>query len=254
MTIDLLPALGRAALYLGVPFIFLIFYLQWKWAKDCNNFIRVLVAQRAGGGAWAMAPKGSDTITITSGVDKTTREWPINELATIDVLYPGVGFIPSFMQKTIRLAIVNEGDMEPVLNRSPHRERIASPDVIGFMESVAARSDDPIKTEIIALVKTLATGPTRELVADPAILGALRKSSALKALATMGDDLLDTLKTINAKLTRIMGPHPTVVYIGLGLIAILVVYLVFKIHTMELGDLSNLTKDIALIKQSLGVK
>lgn len=256
MEIDI-ASFGRAVLYLGIPFVLLVFYFQWKWARDCTKFIRVLVAEKAGSGRFFMAPKGGDTINI-SRPDGTTRDWPVNELATIDVTYPGVGFVPSWMQKTIRLAIVNEGDMEPMLNRSPHRERIASPDVVRFMALVADKTvDETVKAEITRVMETLTTGPTRELIADPAVIGALRKSSALKALATIGDDLLDTLKTINAKLGRIMGPHPTIVYIGLGLSVVLsavLIYLVFNLGNTDLGKLAEMSNDIADIKSALGVK
>ena len=113
---DILPSLGRAGLYMGIPFVLMIFWFQWKWAKDCNKYIRVLVAQKSGGGAYKLAPKEGGEISITNPADGSTRTWPVNELATIEVPYPGVGFVPAFMQKTIRMAIVSEGDWEPMLN------------------------------------------------------------------------------------------------------------------------------------------
>ena len=246
MTVDLLPSLGRAFLFLGVPFIISIFIMQWKWAKVCSENIRVLVAQQGGGGAWMLAPKEGGSVTITNTKEDTVRTWPINELATIDILYPGVGFVPSFMQKTIRLAIVNEGDWEPMLNRSPHREKIASPDIIEFMLDIAERcGDDAMQAEIENIVDGLATGPTREMIADPSVLGNLMRSSVMKALATVSNDLMDILKSLNAKLGKVVGPNPTVVYIGLGLIAILTIYAVFQ--------MVGLTNDLDLIKQSLGI-
>ena len=248
MTIDLLPALGRAALFLGIPFVLMIFFFQWRWAKTCANNIRVLVAQKGGGGAWQLARKEGGQITITNSQDDSVRTWPINELATIDVLYPGVGFVPEFMQKQIRLAIVNEGDWEPMLNRSPHRDKIASPDVVRFLTSLAEKSEDKVKIEIEKMVGGLATGPTREMIADPAVLGSLMKSSVLKALATVSNDFMDILKSVNTKLSRVVGANPMVVYIGLGLIVLLLAFLIYQVM-----PLIGLADDIATIQKALGV-
>ncbi len=111
MEIDI-ASFGRAALFLGIPFVLLVFFMQWRWAQDCDRNIRVLVAQKGGGGSWELAPKEGGQISIRNPVTNEVRTWPVNELATIDVLYPGVGFVPSWMQKTIRMAIVNEGDWD----------------------------------------------------------------------------------------------------------------------------------------------
>jgi len=246
MEIDLFPALGRALLYLGIPFVFGIFYLQWKWARTCDRNIRVLVAQKGGGGAFRLAPKEGGEVTITDDND-VSRTWPVNELSTIDVLYPGVGFVPAFMQKTIRLAIVNEGDWEPMLNRSPHREKVASPDVIEYLRMLAEKpSNEDEKKEIEEYLGALSTGPTREMIADPAVLGGLMKSSVFKALATVSNDFTEAMRALTNKLNRVMGPNPYVVYIGLGLSVLLVGYAVFQIITMA--------GDIEAMKQALGVK
>lgn len=253
MTVDLLPSLGRAIAFLGIPFIILIFVMQYKWAKTCANNIRVLVAMKSGGGKFELAPKNGGSVEIKNPVDGTVRVWPVNELATIDVLYPGVGFVPSWMQKTIRLAIVNEGDWEPMLNRSPHRENIASPDVAEFLKSLSERSTNPkIKAEIDGVVGRLCTGATREMIADPSILGNLMQSSIMKALATVSNDLMEVLKSVNAKLSKFQGANPTVVYIGLGLIIIVLCVVTFQVIPMK-EELSKMSTDLILIKQSLGI-
>lgn len=229
--------------YLGTLFVAMVVYYQWKWAKICKNNIQVLVAQQGGGGAFELAPKEGGSVTLKQG--ETTRTWMINELATIDVLYPGVGFIPSFMQKTIRMAIVNEGDWEPMLNRSPHRENIASPDVVDFLE-VLASENPALATRIHNVASRLSTGPTRELIADPAALGSLMSSTVMKALATVSNDLMDVLKSVNEKLGKKVGLSPMFVYIGLGLavaLAAVAAYMAFSQGS-----------DIKLIKEALGIK
>lgn len=218
------------ALYLFVVFVIMVVFYQWKWAKTCKNNIQVLVAQQGGGGDFFLAPKAGGQVTIINQQTDDTRTWPVNELATIEVPYPGVGFVPAFLQKTIRLAIVNEGDWEPMLNRSPHREKIASPDVVEFLQALADDTEDAKKKAAIAkMVKGLATGPTREMIADPAILGNLMRSSVMKALATVSTDLVELLKSVNAKLGKAGGLKPIIVYIGLGLITILLVFTLYQI-------------------------
>lgn len=238
-------SLGRAILYLGIPFVLLIFYFQWRWARVCDRNIQVLVAQQGGGGKYELAPREGGQVTIHNPTTDETRTWPVNELATIDIVYPGVGFVPKFLQKSIRLAIVNEGDWEPMLNRSPHRKKIASPDVVEFMQGIAEKTPK-LKADIDGFLSEVSTGSTREMVADPAMLGNLMRSGVLKALATVSNDLMDILKGINAKLARFAGLNGTVIYIGLGLIVILVVFLTYQVM--------QVAPAVIEIRQALGIK
>ena len=246
---------GRAGLFLGVPFVLLIFYFQWHWAKTCNEFIRVLVVQQAGGGKFELAPKAGGQVTIKNPHSNTTRTWPINELSTVDVLYPGVGFVPAWMQKTIRMAIVHEGDWEPLLNRSPHLTKVASPDMVMALEAIA-NEDSSSGERIKALLVGVCTAPTREMIGSPAVLGNLMQERISEIVATVSKDVFEPLKEILQKMAKPV--NPTIVYILLGLTAILAVYLVFQINAMkEMGtipDLAKMTQDISLIKQSLGVR
>ena len=244
------------ALYLFVVFVIMVVFYQWKWAKTCKNNIQVLVAQQGGGGDFFLAPKAGGQVTITNQQIDEARTWPVNELATIEVPYPGVGFVPAFLQKTIRLAIVNEGDWEPMLNRSPHREKIASPDVVEFLQALAEDTENPKrKATILKMVKGLSTGPTREMIADPAILGNLMRSSVMKALATVSTDLVEQLKAVNAKLGKAGGLNPRIVYIGLGLITVLLAFTLYQIMPIvsSIGDLGGLSDKLDAIMKALGV-
>jgi len=243
MEVDLFPALGRALLYMGIAFILMVLYMQWRWARICRDYIRVLVAQKGGGGSWQLAPKEGGEITITDDKTGITRTWPVNELATIDILYPGVGFVPAFMQRTIRLAIINEGDWEPMLNRSPHRERVASPDVIERLRLLAKNSNEEAKKEIEEYISTLSTGPTREMIADPAVLGGLMKSSVFKALATVSNDFTEAMRTLTNKLNKAVGPQPMVVYVGLALIVVLVGFLIYQ-QLITAGDVETIKEGL----------
>ena len=244
------------ALYLFVVFVGMVVFFQWKWAKTCKNYIQVLVAQQGGGGDFFLAPKAGGSVEIKNPKTDDVRLWPVNELATIEVPYPGVGFVPTFLQKTIRLAIVNEGDWEPMLNRSPHREKIASPDVVEFLQSLAEGMEDKkTKGAITKLVGGLATGPTREMIANPATLGDLCRSTVMKALATVSTDLVELLKNVNTKLGKTGGLNPLYVYIGGGLILILLAYTLYQIMPIvsSIGDLSNVSNKLDAIMKSLGI-
>lgn len=221
-------SIGRAVLYLGVPFVLAVVYLQWKWARTCERNIQVLVALMGGGGKYVLSPKEGGQVTIRNPDTDETRVWPVNELATIDITYPGVGFVPKFLQKTIRLAIVSEGDWEPMLNRSPHRKKCASPDVVAFIQKIAESGDTKLKADIDEFLKGVSTGPTREMIADPAMLGSLQRSGVLKALATVSNELMETLKNINTRLARFVGLNGTVIYIGGGLIIIALGFVIFQ--------------------------
>ncbi|MGR3295871.1 MAG: hypothetical protein ACUZ8A_06555 [Candidatus Bathyanammoxibius sp.] len=223
-----LASVGRALLYLGIPFVLMIFFFQWRWARTCDRNILVLVAQKGGGGAYRLARKDGGHVEIAHE-DGTVRIWPINELATIDVLYPGVGWVPAFLQKSIRLAVVNEGDWEPMLNRSPHRTKIASPDVVAFLERIA--EDNP-ETGLVVLINEfldgVTTGPTREMVADPATLGSLMRSNVMSALATVSDDLMEALNGVRAQLARVAGINSVYVYGGLGVCIVLLGFIIYQ--------------------------
>ena len=185
MEIDLMTELIRVVLYLGVPIVVIIFWLQYKWAKVCDKNIKVIIAMESGGANTVLAPKSGGEITIEDPETNTTRTWPVNRLTTISLPYPDVGFLPRWLQREIQTAIVNEGDMEPMLNRAPHHENIASPDVVRFLNEMAEGCDNGTKKTILEFAKSLATGPTRELAASPEWIGSLKQSSVLKALATV---------------------------------------------------------------------
>lgn len=240
----------RAFAYLGGGFVIMMFVLQWMWAKTCDKNIQLLIAQQGGGGKYVLAPKEGGSVMITNPITEETRAWPINELATIETSYPGLGFIPKFMQKSIRLAVVSEGDWEPLLNRSPHRKKVASPDVVAFIQDLSDSLSDQKKKDLIdEFLSDISTSPTREMIADPSMLGNLMRSSVFKALATLTNDLTEALKDATAQLARVKGANPTVVYLGLGLMLVLLIFVAFKM----IPFVTETTDKIDLIMKSLGI-
>ena len=248
-----LDSVKNAGLYLGIPFILMIFYFQWRWARICVKNIQVLVVEQGGGGKFELAPKTGGEVAIKNPTTGITRVWALNELATIDVLYPGVGFVPGFMQKQIRMAIVNEGDWEPLLNRSPHMRKIASPDLVKGFEAIVKDNDTSEKTKeaITALLDGVATAPTREMIASPAVLGNLIQERITELAVTVAKDIMNPLAEAIKKMGRQV--NPLVVYIGLGLIVIMLAFMIYTLLPV-LESMEGMVDGMNIIKQALGVK
>jgi hypothetical protein len=151
------------------------------------------------------------------------------------------GLLPRFLQREIQTVIFVEGDLEPLLNRSAHRENVASPNVVNALQDALAMLPDTaeggkLASQIQHMLEHTATSPTRELVASPDWVGSLRKSTALKALASVSDDLMEALKQIRNQLARFSGLNSTYVYIGLVLILVLMgINLYYTVQSANAG-------------------
>lgn len=259
-----LDSVGRAFIYLGIPFVLMIFYFQWRWARVCDKNIQLLVVEQGGGGSFQLAPKTGGSVAIKNPTTGIVRVWAINELSTIDVLYPGVGFVPGFMQKQIRMAIVNEGDWEPLLNRSPHMQKVASPDIVKGLEAIVKRlekkadgvakdetADSKTVKSITELLDGISTAPTREMIASPAVLGNLITERITELAVTVAKDIMNPLAEAIKKMGRQV--NPLVVYIGLGLIVIMLAFMIYTLLPV-LESMEGMVEGMDIIKQALGVK
>jgi hypothetical protein len=233
--------------YLGLLFVGMVVYYEWKWAKTCKDNIQVLVAQQGGGGEYLLSPKDGGQVSIKNPITGTIRMWPVNELSTIDVLYPGVGFVPTFLQKTIRLAIVNEGDWEPMLNRSAHQQMVASPDVISQLQQIANGSEVTTKAAILNILDSVRTSPTREMIASPAVLGNLMEEKISELAVTVGKEIINPINEAIKKLGKQVSP--VIVYIGLGLILVVMAFMAFKL----VPSVTVMTEKQDTIMRALGI-
>lgn len=244
----------QAFLYLGVPLPFAIFYLQYRWAKESERNIQVLVVKAAGGSSYQLVPKEGGSIQLENKTTGTIKVWPINELATTEIAYPGVAYVPRFMQKTIRLGIVDEEDWEPLLNRSPHQTNIMSPDIVEFLKEVAELSKDKkLKDRIKTIVENTRTAPTRAMIASPAVLGNLLHEKITEAIMTVNKEALDKLTGIVNKMSKMLTmPH---YYIGIGALAVAIGFLAYQLWPLieSAEDIANMARNIELIKTSLGI-
>lgn len=233
MTIDVGQSLLRVLIFLVPIAVIGLGVCMFFWERTCSTKIKVDQIKSAGGMVTHYVPKEGNEIKLSNPKTGWSGSWAISDLATIPMPYPDLaGFLPRFLQREIQTAIIVEGDIEPLLNRSVHRENVASPNVVKALESAIKileghkdiegykETEDVIK-QINYIITHTATSPTRELIASPDWLASIEKSTALKALASLSDDLLESLKQIRNQLARFAGLNSTYVYIGLLLIIVL---------------------------------
>jgi len=190
-------------LYLFAVFALMVVYYQWRWARTSRQNILVLVVHSDGSSHHELVKKEGASVSLKNPETGATKLWPINKLSTIDVLYPGVGFIPEFLQKQIRMTIVDEDDWEPLINRDPDRK----------------------------------------LISSPAVLGNLMNEKITEAVITVNKEMLDSISGLMKRLNKLV--NPTVVYIGLGLVLILMAVSLYMIIPVA--------ESLEAIKSALGV-
>lgn len=233
-------------LYCFVGFVLMIAYYQWKWWKTCRDNIQVVLVHSDGSTTIWLSPKAGNELTVelTNG---EVRDWLITDLACIDKPYPGKGFVPTWAQRTIREVTVLEGDIEPLTNRSTHRRSIMSPDMVDRLKEIAELSDEKTKAYIDKVLKNVRTAPTREIIASPAILGNLMREKVTAMVSTISKEILDPIAGLSKKLDKL--PNSTVVYIGLGLIAVGLIYIIFNV----VPSFGETIERLDAIEQALGV-
>ena len=242
MTVDIGSGLLNALMYMGPMALIGGLVAMYMWERTCRLKIKIIQVKTAGGTDVHYAIKEGDSVTLSNPKTGWSGTWPISSLATIPLPYPDLaGLLPRFLQREIQTAIFVEGDLEPLLNRSAHRDNVASPNVVNALQEALemlpnTSEGGKLAAQVQHILDHTATSPTRELVASPDWIGSLRKSTALKALASVSDDLMEALKQIRNQLARFSGLNSTYVYIGLVLIIILLgVNLYFVVQMMNTG-------------------
>jgi|TARA_Y100000310_G_scaffold76443_1_gene72922 hypothetical protein len=116
--------------YLLTMIVGVIVFWQWKWTRFCENNTLVWMRSAQGGIRRFAIPKIGNSIDIkTTDKDGNVigKVFPITEINTILVPYPGIGLVPTFLQKQIQLTILDEENWEPALNFNKNHKAIASP-------------------------------------------------------------------------------------------------------------------------------
>ena len=260
MTIDVGQGLLNALLFMGPLAVIGGLVSMWLWDRTCRRKIKVILVKTAGGTSIYYVDKEGDTITLENPATKWTGTWPVNSLATIPQPYPDLaGILPQFLQREIQVAIIVEGDWEPLLNRSPHRDNVFSPNVAITLKAALGMLPETeegkeLSDTIEYMLDHVATGPTRELIASPSLLGAVKMTSVLKALATVGDDLMEMMKGLRAQLLRVSGLNPTYVYILLILNVVLLGFVIYQLLQGAGGTDPALIEKLDQIHRALGIK
>lgn len=228
-----------------------VVFFQWKWTKICAENVLVLIKKADGHGNYQLAPQVGGSVGLKNKDSNTVRMWPINELATIDVPYPGVGFVPAFMQKTIRMVIVDEQDWEPLTNRSPHRPRVMSPDVVSEIEYIMEDiKDENVIRQFKELLDGVSTGPSRELIASPALLGNTVMERVSEVAITVVKDVMDPITNIIKRLNDLVTPK--MFYVGIGAVLVAIAASTYFSYSLT-ANTTGLAEQIATIQQSLGL-
>jgi len=251
MIIDVGSGLLNALLYMGPMAVVGGLVAMYFWERTARLKVKVILVKTAGGTDVRYADKEGNSITLSNPKTGWAGTWPVSDLATIPLPYPDLaGLLPRFLQREIQTAIFIEGDLEPLLNRSAHRYNVASPNVANALqealELLPKDSEEAVKlsAQIEHILANTATGPTRELVASPDWVGSLIKSTALKALASVSDDLMEALKQIRNQLARFSGLNSTYVYIGLVLILVLQGITLYYIVQMANAGTASIPPDV----------
>ena len=242
-------------LYMLIILAVMIGYYQWSWARKVNNYVKVLVVKPDGTTDTSYAPKEGGFVALKNPHSETTKLWPINKLSAIEMLYPGDGFIPVFLQKKIKTVIVDEEDWEPLLNRGSYSRSVASPDVVEALRGLAEAYPEA-GNDLTDLADGLSTAPTRDMVASPSVLGNIMKEKVSEMAVTIAKDTFEKLTAIVEKLRML--PNATILYLGLGLLAILVVVCLVRIFALgsdmdKLQEFQNAADNIQAIKNALGI-
>ncbi len=238
-------------IFLVLLVVGLVTYYQWRWGKTCRENVQILIVRGDGHGDYDLAPQAGGSVSLRNPRDNTVRMWPINKLSTVDVPYPGAGLVPSFLQKTIRMVAVDEEDWEPMFNRSPHRERVASPDVVVMLQQLIEKVDSDSYPELVEkamlLTDDISTAPTREMIASPAVLGNLMHEKITEAVITVNKEMLDSVSGLMKRLGKLVSP--TMFYIGTAAILILLAITAF----MTIPKIGQIVDDMETVKTAIGI-
>lgn len=236
-------------MYLVIIVVAMVVFYQWRWSRLCANNVKVLLVQPDGSTDTEYVPKTGNYVALKVPDSDSIRMWPINKLATVEVMYPGDGFVPGFLQKKIKMAVVDAEDWEPMLNRGSYSHRVASPDVVALIRDLAEDFPDA-REDLETLANSLSTAPTRDMVASPAVLGNIMKEKVSEMAVTISKETFDRLEQVTRKLDKQI--NPIIFYVGMGAVVILMVIILVNVLP-TLSSFSSMASGIDAIKRALGI-
>lgn len=236
-------------MYLVIIVVAMAVFYQWRWSRLCVTHVKILLVQPDGSTDTEYVHKTGNYVALKVPDSDSIRMWPINKLATIEVMYPGDGFIPNFLQKKIKMAVVDAEDWEPMLNRGSYSHRVASPDVVAVIRDLAEDYPDA-REDLETLANSLSTAPTRDMIASPSVLGNIMKEKVSEMAVTISKETFDRLEAVNKKLDKQI--NPLIFYVVMGAVMVILVIMLVNILP-SLSSFSSLADGIEAIKRALGV-
>lgn len=236
-------------IYCILVLVMMTYYYQWKWAKKCDEEVRLFIVKSDGSTDTQYAPKAGNYVALKAPNNDTVRMWPIVKLSAIETLYPGDGFIPKFLQKRIRTVILDNDDWEPMLNRGSYSQNVASPDVVERLRAVATEHPE-VADELSGMLDSISTASTREMIASPALLGNLMHEKITEAVITVNKEMLDSMTKLMSGFKRILSP--STFYIGIGLVVIAVVFVIYQVMPLA-EDIAAIAERLDAVAKNLGV-
>lgn len=200
-------------MYCFILFVLMVVYYQWRWAKTVRMNVLALLVRSDGSTYSVLVSKREGSVNLKDQATGVTKTWPINKMSTIDVLYPGVGFIPAFLQKQIRMVILDEEDWEPMINRDPDKK----------------------------------------LIASPAVLGNLLHERVTEMVMTVSKDTMDKLTGLIAKMEKFVDRQTFYIGIGIIAILCIVSMVLSISNKPDTGGIDELQQDMLQVKQALGL-
>ena len=245
--------------YLSTILVIMGLIYQIAWDKKCNNEIKLIIAKVDGDTDTKYVKKEGNVISLTNPQTGVTKTWAISKYCALTTYYPGDGFIPKWLQKKIKTAILSEYDMEPLLNIGPYIDNVASPDVIAKLEQIIeslkkidAEGTEELSKELDLYTGGLSTAPTREPAINPDYIGALIQNTAMKAVTNISDTLTDAINNVTRQLSRLKGLNPNYVYIGLGISIILIAFMLIKV-VPAMESMVSMAAKLDAISKAMGV-
>jgi len=170
--------------------------MMWSWARDSReNYLVWAVDTAQTVKKKFLAPIEGNHIRVK---DKNgdTKIWGLSAFTPIDVPYPGLAGIPSFVQRTIKLVVVSYEDAEPLSNWSPDREVVLTPTYVGTIvaeevtKAVVAVGKDVI--DAIGKIKNMLNPNHFYIASGIIIIGVIYLAVQMRAVSGMkeGIDLL----------------------------------------------------------------
>jgi len=126
-----------------------------------------------------------------------------------------------------------------------------SPDVVSEIEYIMEDiKDENVIRQFKELLDGVSTGPSRELIASPALLGNTVMERVSEVAITVVKDVMDPITNIIKRLNDLVTPK--MFYVGIGAVLVAIAASTYFSYSLT-ANTTGLAEQIATIQQSLGL-